>query len=115
MLFEPLRNQRPQDINSILNLIDTEYARYYSELEQYGIPRSMIRRIFEIAVSYAMRNQEYYSGTAEQKTSLIMNNFRIDSVGSFSTLRGFGVPNSRIDKIISDIIRFTLISLTSPP
>jgi hypothetical protein len=107
--------QRPQDVNRIMTLINREFANYYAELQRYGVPRNVAENIFRTIVIYVLRNEGNYSGSITQKTNQLFNAFRRDVPIIFIILRGYGVPNNRVNQIIRDIIRFTLMNISETP
>ena len=110
-----LTRQRPQDVNRIMVLINREFSRYYLELQQYGVPLMVTNNIFRSIVIYVLQNEEKYSGTTAQKTNQLSNALRQDLSILFYILRGYGVPNYRINQIFRDIIYFTLENIKKYP
>ena len=100
--------QSPQEINRMMNLINRQFSNYYTELQGYRVPRWMVQNIFRNIVSYVLQNQGNYTGAIPAKTNQLLNSMRRDMQWAFTTLRGFGVPNNRINEIFRDIIRFIL-------
>jgi hypothetical protein len=101
-------SQRPQEINQIMSLINQSFSNYFSEFQRYGIQRVITRRIFRTLVTYVLRNAENYDGTITERANQIIDDFRSDERGIISLLRGFGVPNNRINRIFRDIISIVL-------
>jgi hypothetical protein len=112
--YEGMR-QRPEDVARIMSLINRRFGNHYTELERYGVRRAETRNVFTNTVSYVLRNANNYSGTIEQRTNAILNDLRRDNPAAFNLLRRHGVPNARINQIISDIIRFTLENIDIAP
>jgi len=110
-----LIQQRPQDVNQMMGLIDREFANHYSELQRYGVPRGITRNLFRSVVSYVLVNEKNYSGTIDQKTNQLFNAIQRDLSAVFYILRIYGVPNNRINQIIRDIIRFILENISAGP
>lgn len=103
--------QRPQDVSRLMALINRRFNNHYEELEGYGVRRADTRNIFRNIVAYVLRNHDNYKGTIDQRTYAILQDLRRDNPYAFTILRRKGVPNTRINQIFSDIIRFTLENL----
>lgn len=112
---DDMMRQRPQDINRIMALINQRFNTYYAELQRYGVQRVVTRNIFRNVVTYVLRNENNYTGTIAQRTTAIFNAYLRDNARIFVILRGYGVPNNRINQIIRDIIRLTLENIGQQP
>ncbi|HYE12346.1 MAG TPA: sialidase [Patescibacteria group bacterium] len=112
---DDMTRQRPQDINRIMARINQQFNNYYTELQRYGVQRVVTRNIFRNIVTYVLRNEDNYTGNITQKTNALFNAYRRDNARIFIILRGYGVPNNRINQIIRDIIRFTLENIDEAP
>ena len=112
---DDMMRQRPQDINRIMTLINQQFNNFYTELQRYGVQRVVARNIFRNIVTYVLRNENKYTGNIEQRTNAIFNAYRRDNARIFVILRGYGVPNNRINQIIRAIIRFTLENIEEQP
>lgn len=107
-LEDVMVRQRPQDINRIMTLINRQFANYYTELRNYGVPRVVASNIFRSIVAYVLENENKYPGNIEQRTNSLFNAYLRDNVIVSVILRRYGVPNNRINQIIRTIIRFVL-------
>lgn len=112
---DDMMRQRPQDVNRIMARINQQYNNYYIELQRYGMQRVITRNIFRNIVTYVLRNHNNYTGTTAQKTEALFTAYRRDNARIFIIMRGYGVPNNRVNQIIRDIIRFTLENIGGQP
>ena len=100
--------QSLQDINRIMALIEQRLNSYYVELERYGIQRFIIRSIFRNIVVFTLREGTKYTGDMQQTLNEMINDYRRANPIIIATLRGYGVPNNRINQMILAIMRLTL-------
>jgi hypothetical protein len=110
-----LQAQRPQEINRSIASYNREFHDYYIELQRYGVPRVISRRLFAGVVAYAIQNAGEYRGTIDQKAAQILQDLCRDNSLIFSTLRRYRVPADRINEIITDVIRIVLIRIGEVP
>jgi len=103
-----LISQLPQEINRALGEVSRDLSHYFNDLARYNVPRAVTQWIFLSIVTYVFRNASDYRGSADQRAAQILRSLRRDAALLFSVLRGYGVPESVIDDILTDIIRTTL-------
>ena len=105
---DAMMRQRPQEINRIMALIDRQFANFYAELQNFGVPRVVTTNIFRSIVAYVLENENRYTGNLQQRTNALFNAYLRDNAFVPIILRGYGVPNNRIHQMIRAIIRFVL-------
>lgn len=114
-VFESI-NRNQQDVNRVMQLMNTKYEFLYAELQRRGINRSLSRYIFRTILSFIDENYYKYSGTQEQKITSVVNDLRRQLPWVFYTMRSYGVPVQRVNQILRTIAAFALMNLrTSMP
>ncbi|MDF2656908.1 MAG: hypothetical protein K0R19_3382 [Bacillota bacterium] len=107
-------NQMPENINRMMRTIDKDLTGYYTQLQGYGIQRSIAQWLFISVITYVLRNAGNYSGTNEQKSAKMLADLKKDNMMIFNMMKGYGIPQNVIDNALLAIIILVLNSLNIP-
>ena len=98
----------PLNVNRLMELVTNDFRNYTEELQRDGVRLVIIYSIFSGIINYVLRNESNYTGSIEERTDELLNDLREDNRVFYTILRGFRIPDNRINQIFRDIINFVL-------
>lgn len=107
--------RQPQEINEIMNRINTRLGYLFTELARYRMNRNTARYLFRVIASYVINNASRFTGTLEQRTGAMLADFRRRHPWVFFIMRSFGIPARRVEEIVRTVIAFVLSVLGAIP
>ena len=107
--------QRPNQINYLTNLTNTEFQDDYAQLQSYGIHPILTQTVFRSIIRYVLRDSTVSSMTPDEATDKIYDSIRRRNPSILYLFNNFGIPQNYITKLIKDIIYFILINTGSTP
>ncbi len=100
--------QPMQDVNRIINLVNTQFTNLYQELQRQGLNTNVTQNIFKTVVTYTANNYSRFPGTIEATSLSLINELKRTNSWIFNTMRSHGVPEYRVNQILRSIIIFVL-------